>query len=1029
MTKTNAVKALLIVLFALELSIAQTTNGTISGIVFDPNARAITGAEILIVNDVTGVSYRGTTNGEGIYAIPNLPPGPYRIQVAKFGFKTLIKPDIILHIEDALAINFTLSVGAASEIVTVEGGAPLVDTESASVGTVIDRNFVESLPLNGRSFNTLLQLTPGVVIAQQGPNFSSGQFSVAGQRTSANDFLVDGVSANFGVSSTAGVKGSGTGTQQAFSALGGTSSLVSVEALQEFRVETSSFAPEFGRSPGGEVILNTRSGTNELHGGVYEYFRNDVMDANNWFANQAGKPRAPERHNDFGAFAGGPVWRDRTFFFLSYEGARLRQPGTLVTEVPSNYARSIVSSQLASFLDAYPQPDDRALTPGVYASKFTGNFSNPATLNAGSARIDQTFSDRFSIFLRYNEAPSETAVRTNALSEVDSTAVGTRTITLGATKFFGPRVSNTFRGNFSRQNSSLVFSLDSFGGAVVPDSSIFAPDPLNASETYVSFDTFDTSVYQMGPNAKNRSTQWNFADDVSITEGSHQFKMGGDYRAIVLDAHPYKTFADYFTTSVSDFIASAQASIYGVSSLSSTYLIQATSLYAQDTWKIGSRLTATYGVRWEFNPAPSARGATTLAAWRNVETPSKISLAPPGSPLWNTTYADFAPRIGIAYGLSPKGGLVLRAGWGLFYDVASSTVGGLGTAFPNDASIFTPNVNLPLNAPSQYFPTPSTAPPYTGNVLGFSPNLELPRSFQWNVALEKSFRGPQALSLTYVGQSGERLLRQEGISRPNASFAPGTNFLLTRNDGHSNYNGLQVQYRKPSTNGLQILANYTYSHSLDNASDDTVTGVSNTVIPNVNDSGSSSFDVRQSLSGALTYSFPPATKYRLRTLFTRDWSFDAVLVARSGFPFNASIESGSLAGANPRPNLVPGQPVWISNSVAGGGKSLNPAAFSVPSTAREGTEGRNDISGFGMVQADPSIAKKFPVTDRIGLQFRADAFNVFNHPNFTNPYGYIGLGSAFLESPSTLNVGLGGLNPLFQEGGPRSLQLSLRLSF
>jgi hypothetical protein len=308
---------LTVVLFFIAPLFAQSPNGTISGLVIDPTGAVIVGAEVIIKNDATGLVYTTKTNNEGIYVLPNLPPGQYRLQVSRIGFKTLIKPDINLSVQDALAINFTLPVGAMSETVTVPGGASLVNTQSGSVSTVVDRNFVESLPLNGRSFNTLLQLTPGVVIAPE-PVSGTGQFSVAGQRASSNNFLVDGVSANFGVAPTQGQGTSGTGSAQAFSVLGGTSSLVSVEALQEFRVETSSFAPEFGRAPGGQVILNTRSGTNEFHGALYEYFRNDVLDANDWFANEAGKPRAAERHNDFGGYLGGPIQKDHTFFFVSY---------------------------------------------------------------------------------------------------------------------------------------------------------------------------------------------------------------------------------------------------------------------------------------------------------------------------------------------------------------------------------------------------------------------------------------------------------------------------------------------------------------------------------------------------------------------------------------------------------------------------------------------------------------------------------------------------------------------------------------
>src|SRR5579859_2195802 len=359
-------------LFASSV-LAQSPNGYISGQVLDPSSRAIVDADVLAVNDVTSVKFPTRTNAEGIYVLPNLPPGPYRLQVSKVGFKTLIKPDIALSVQDALSINFTLPVGAFSDSVTVKGGAPLVNTQSASVSTVIDRQLVENLPLNGRSFNTLLQLTPGVVIAPAN-SASQGQFSVSGQRTSSNNFLVDGVSANFGVSPFFGLGTSGTGSAQAFSALGGTSSLVSVEALQEFRVETSSFAPEFGRSPGGQVVLTTRSGANDVHGGIYEYFRNDVLDANDWFANQAAQPRSPERHNDFGGFLGGPIKRDRTFFFLSYEGARLRQPNTVVVQVPSEFSRMMAPTEVAPFLNAYPQPDDKSVTPGVYVANFTGNY-------------------------------------------------------------------------------------------------------------------------------------------------------------------------------------------------------------------------------------------------------------------------------------------------------------------------------------------------------------------------------------------------------------------------------------------------------------------------------------------------------------------------------------------------------------------------------------------------------------------------------------------------------------------------------
>src|SRR5436309_7005848 len=352
----------------------QDPYATVTGRVVDPGNATIAGAKVEIVSSETGVKHSVETNSEGIYTIPSLQPGIYRMEVSKPGFKALLKPDIILHVQDVIAINFSLPLGSISETVTVTGGAPLINTENAAVGTVIDRNFAENLPLNGRSFNMLLQLTPGVVIAPintNGPPLT-GQFSVAGQRADSNNFTVDGVSANFGATPFLSLGKSGLGASQALSAVGGTSSLVSVDALQEFRVETSSFSPEFGRSPGGQVIITTRSGTNDFHGGVFDYFRNDVMDANDWFSNRAGLPRAPERHNDFGGYLGGPVWRDKTFFFFSYEGARLRLPQTAIDEVPSSSARASAPPALAPYLNLYEQPNGPVVPGDPFIAQFTG---------------------------------------------------------------------------------------------------------------------------------------------------------------------------------------------------------------------------------------------------------------------------------------------------------------------------------------------------------------------------------------------------------------------------------------------------------------------------------------------------------------------------------------------------------------------------------------------------------------------------------------------------------------------------------
>jgi hypothetical protein len=1023
----NFFRCLLILLLLAHRSAAQSPTGTISGIVTDPTGAMIASAEVIVVNDATRVQSSTKTNDEGIYVVPNLPPGNYRVQVSKVGFNTIIKPDIVLNVQDALAINFALPLGAVSEIVTIQGGAPLINTESAAVSTVIDRRFVESLPLNGRSFNTLLQLTPGVVIAQtpSGSLSPMGQFSVAGQRTDANNFSVDGVSANFGVGSGGYLGNTGSGSTQAFSALGGTSSLVSVDALQEFRVETSSFAPEFGRAPGGQVMLATRSGTNDFHGGVFDYFRNTAMDANNWFANQAGNPRAAEHHNDFGGYLGGHLWRDRTFFFFSYEGARLDLPQTSDIQVPSTYARQTAPANLAPFLNAYPIPNDPTVTAGVFVAPFTGTYANKASLDATSIRIDHVLSSRFQLFGRYNDAPSDVQERVNNLSDLNTLTANTRTATVGLNMQLNAKLSNSVRANYSAQAVESNYGTDSFGGATpVEPATLLGSLPQQDSLGY--FGLSDASYFFIGPYTRNHTTQMNFTDDLSLSIGSHTLKLGGDFRAIYLDQRLYRNGLYYYGPTVDSFLGTSNVTLSTANTNRSQVLAKTLSLYAQDNWKVNSRLTLIYGLRWELSPAPSPRAGTILAAWENVDSPAQLSLAPFGTPVYRTTYRNFAPRVGVALKLDARGSAVLRAGWGLYYDLGLGPAASIGVYFPNSASSFTTNVPFPVADPSSHIPSISPNPPY-GLVQAVDPNLSLPRSYQWNVAIEKAF-GNNAFSATYVGQAGRQLLRNEAMFNPNANFSDA--FQVSLNGAQSNYSALQLQYRRPLTRRVQAVANYTYSHSLDNASDDVVTAIPNVILSGQNDYSSSSFDVRHNFSAALSVSLPSLAKAVWLSSVTRDWSLESVVALRTGFPFNGVVFAYAPGGyAFSRPDIVANQPFWTSDPSAPGGKSLNPNAFALPNAVRQGTEGRNDIPGFGLTQIDLSLGREFPIGERLKFQFRADTFNIFNHPNFTNPSALVEFGSAYLASRSTLNNGLGGLNPLFQQGGPRSIQLAAKLTF
>jgi len=427
------------------LCLAQNESATVSGRVSDPTSAAVVGAEVVLTNVHTNVEQRTRTNSAGLYLFTGVHPGTYRVAAGSSGFKTLIKENLVLHVQDEIAENFSLSLGSVSETVTVNASDLHINTTDASVSTVVDRNFVENLPLNGRSFQTLINLTPGAVLAPA-TGTDPGQFSVNGQRTSTNYFTIDGVSANIGVAPTGGLLQGASGTSAGFGVTGGTNNLVSEDALQEFRIQTSTYAPEFGRTPGAQISVVTRAGTNQFHGDVFEFLRNDKLDANDWFGNYFGVPRPAERINDFGGVLGGPIVKDRTFFFFSYEGQRLRLPEIGNTLVPSVCARQQAPSNLQPYLNAYPLPNDQnaadcAAAPDAPLPFVTG-ISNRSTLNATSLRLDQVINRHWLLFARYNYSPTSALQRggvTSSLNTLFATQIRTQTGTLGSTWSINPR--------------------------------------------------------------------------------------------------------------------------------------------------------------------------------------------------------------------------------------------------------------------------------------------------------------------------------------------------------------------------------------------------------------------------------------------------------------------------------------------------------------------------------------------------------------------------------------------------------------
>jgi hypothetical protein len=376
----------------------QTETGTIYGLVFDPTGAVVPSATVRLIEVDRGLKVEVSTGNSGFYTFASVHPGHYQIEVEKVGFKLVRLNGITLNVQDNLGQNFKLELGSAPQSITVTANSANVNTTDGTVSTVVDRTFADNIPLNGRSFQTLIMLTPGVVVTQTAYD-DQGQFSVNGQRADANYFTVDGVSANFGVTGYFPLVQSAGGALPALTVQGGTNSLVSVDAMQEFRVQTSSFAPEFGRTPGGQISIVTRSGTNDFHGTVFEYFRNDVLDANDWFNGYTNNPRLPkaeERQNDFGGTFGGPIVKNKTFVFFSYEGLRLRQPITQQTVVPDSASRQQAPSTMQPFLSAYPIQNGSELGSGM--AQFNASYSNPSSLNAYSIRVDQPVNSKINLF-------------------------------------------------------------------------------------------------------------------------------------------------------------------------------------------------------------------------------------------------------------------------------------------------------------------------------------------------------------------------------------------------------------------------------------------------------------------------------------------------------------------------------------------------------------------------------------------------------------------------------------------------------
>jgi hypothetical protein len=1040
MTRTLCRCALLLCLSFISIHL-YAQNTAITGEIQDSQGAVIRGAEVRVVEQSRGTTRTVHTNETGNYNAPFLNPGPYRVYVQAPAFSTAVSDPITLTVGQTFVFNVHLKVGSTQQEVTVTAGSQILNTTDASVGTVVDQKFVANMPLNGRSFQDLISMTPGVV-TQSPQNTTqaigtSGDFSVNGQRTESNYYTVDGVAANISAGNGAGVGEAATGgTVGASTALGTTQSLISVDALQEFRVQSSSYSAEYGRSPGGQFVLVTRSGTNAFHGTAYDYLRNNVFDANDWFNDHYGDPAPALRQNDFGGTLSGPVWiprlyngKDHTFFFASYEGLRLTLPtAATIQYVPDLFMRQQAVSAMQPILNAFPIPNglDYGTSASPSLAQFIAPYSLPSTINSSSIRIDQTFGAKLSLFFRYGNTPSSIGSRPYFARTTTSSNI--QTYTMGATNQLSNRVINEFRLGYARADSSEIGVLDNFGGGT--------PINLAAAMGAGSFATVTPFVvfslpgvggpsYLQPSYGENLGRQWNIVDTFSASAGKHNLRIGIDYRHINSPILPpnLEIIAEFL--SATSILNGAPTVAEPVNNKSATPLFNETAIFAQDEWRVHPRLSISLGLRWEVDPPPAeANGNDAYTLLGSLGSPASLSLAPRGTPLWKTTWCNFAPRLGMAWIAHNQQGweTIIRVGGGVFFDSANedATLGYSGLGFR--AYQLLSGASIPFTVSQLTVPLSAT-PPYTGGyVVAFPSHLQLPYTLQWNTSLQQSLGSRQAFTISYVGSNGRRLIGEQELSLTSLNPQFGTVYDIPTHLT-SSYNSLQVQFQRSVAKGIQALASYTWSHSID-------FGSSATELPLQR--GNSDFDVRNNFEGGVSWDLPMVNGRKLAAIPLDGWGLDARMIARTSFPVTLGgaliLDPATGSEYNGGLNIVSNQPTYLYGSQYPGGKAINKAAFSSPASGTAGNAPRNFVRGFGATQLNLAVRREFPIHKTVGLQFRAETFNILNHPNFgyVDPYT---ADATFGLATKMLNSSLGTMASQYQQGGPRSMQFALKLHF
>ena len=1036
MSTYRNVFALIILLAVASFASAQTYRGAVRGTVTDQNGAAIAGASISLTSKETNEQRTSATNATGEYTISSLPAGPYILKISAAQFQTS-EQDIVINVNQELRVDAVLAVGQLHRFVDIKDFGDL-KKDSPSIGTVIENRQIVGLPLDGRNFYELTLLVPGASPAAQG---SAGSvrgdfaFSVNGAREDANNFLLDGVYNVDPKLNTFGVR-------------------PSVDAINEFEMLTSTYDAAFGRAPGAQVNVVLKSGGNDFHGSVFEFYRNGALDARNFFA-PANEPKPKYLRNQFGGSFGGPIKRDRTFFFGDYEGTRAREGITRITNVPTaleragNFTQSLFGVPIDPFTGMpFPGgviPDARINAVGrAIAARYPlpnrndplQNFVSSPTQrdrnDSFDARLDHRFNQATEMTFRYSFGDRNlfepfTGPNLAVVPGFGDTVKRRSQNVMGAlTYVVTPNFINETRVALSRVAASVTQEASTLNPQLgLP---VISPNARDAGLSFITITGF-SPLGDEGNNPQNSVTNvYQILDTASYVDGNHLVKFGADIRFSQQNAFrdvesrgrlQFSPFGQVTFNALGDLLLGFPL-LTSVARVDNAQHLRTHSynFFANDSFRVKPRLTLNFGLRYEYNSPPV--DAADRANVFDLATRNLVQVGTNGVPRggFEPDKNNFAPRVGFAWTLGDAGKTVVRAGYGIYYDQSPLAPGEAlyfnSPYFDNNIFFSLPGLPLTLNNPfPAFFPFP-----LPDSALAIQRDLRTAYMQHWNLNVQQQLGESSVLEVAYVGSKGTKLLTARDINQPQPSaLPPGLPFVprpdfrfddidLLESRANSNYNSLQARLQQRLSRGLTSLVSYTWSKSIDDASNFfSSAGDPNFPQNSYNtraERGRSNFDVRHRLAVSYAYDLPfgkgrayLADSGWLTSVLT-GWQSYGVLTFQTGRPFTVALlpdidNSGTGRsilgfGANDRPNVV-GNPNLSNRTTT---QWFNTSAFAFPPPGTFGNAGRNILDGPGYQNVNVSFLKNTQLKEDLNLQLRAEFFNLFNHPNFNLPDNFLG---------------------------------------